>query len=206
MVGDILRGLENIDKFIFDADNDLGIPSIDAITEFNALNFERINMWNKVKNKCDTCLYTFVDDYRFNSVWTNPSKWLGVLHAFNSVIAPDFSLYTDMPIALQIYNHYRKMWVARLWQENGIKVIPNICWSTKESYDFCFLGQPKNSIVAISSIGAIKSVESRKYFIDGYYKMKEVLEPTKIICYGSLPKELFNEEVLRIPHFFNRSF
>ena len=201
-----MRGLENTDKFIFDGDNGLGVPSIDAVHDFNACNFERINMHNKVKNKYETCLYTFVDDYRFNSVWTNPIKWLGVLHAFNSVIALDFSLYTDMPIALQIYNHYRKMWVARLWQENDIKVIPNICWSTKESYKFCFLGQPKNSIVAISSIGAIKSVESRKYFIDGYYKMKEVLEPTKIICYGSLPKELLNEEVLRIPHFFNRSF
>lgn len=52
---------------------------------------------------------------------------------------PDFSTYTDYPYAFQIWNLYRKCWLAAYWQQiYDLKVIPVLSWSDEKSYDFCF--------------------------------------------------------------------
>lgn len=63
----------------------------------------------------------------------------------------------------------------------GIKVIPTICWSDEVSYNYCFDGEPKNSIVAVSSVGTQKSNKGKELFLQGYNEMLERLEPTQII-------------------------
>ena len=63
---------------------------------------------------CTDCatkgVHFFVDDYQFQRVWNQPDKYIPLLQKFGAVCAPDFSMYTDMPLAMQIYNHYRKHW------------------------------------------------------------------------------------------------
>lgn len=66
---------------------------------------------------------------------------------------PDFSMYSDLPLAIQIYNTFRRRWCGAFWQEQGLNVIPSVCWGTSESYDFCFEGIEKGSIVAVLSFG-----------------------------------------------------
>lgn len=55
-----------------------------------------------------------------------------MLQQFRYVLIPDFSLYTDFPKALQIWNHYRKHWIGAYMQLYGIDVIPTIAWNTEE--------------------------------------------------------------------------
>lgn len=195
-------GLENMDRALYEGVGLYDIPELKAVDEFTAKDFGRLIYWNKENNPKDTCLHTFSYDYQFNSVWSSPDKWLPRLHRFDSVLAPDFSMYTDMPKALQIYNHFRKHWVARYWSENGIKVIPNIGWSTPDSYEWCFDGEPVNSVVAVSSVGCLKKPEAKKLFLEGFEAMMDRLNPKQIILYGAVPDEIKKYDLIKIPHHY----
>lgn len=126
----------------------------------------------------------FQADYLFERIWTYLDKYTNYLSDFKAVLQPDFSLYTDMPLPLQLYNHYRKQFIAKYYQEHGIKVIPVACWSDERSYDFCFEGIPKNSLICVSSVGIVRNKKERGLFVKGYKKMIEVLKPSQILWYG----------------------
>ena len=128
----------------------------------------------------------YLNDYQFSAVWNQTQKYVPLLRRFGAVMAPDFSYYTDMPKALQIYNHYRRMWCAAYWQANGIKVVPCICWSNESSCEWSFDGQPTESIVSVSTVGTQRYVESMELFRNGYEKMIEILRPSKVLVYGRL--------------------
>ena len=68
-------------------------------------------------------------------------------------------------------------------------MIPTIGWSTPESYDWCFDGEPTQSIVAVSSVGTQNSKRTKEFFISGYREMVRRLEPETIIFYGNIPEE-----------------
>ena len=104
-------------------------------------------------------------------------------------MTPDFSLYTDYPKAVQIYNCYRKQWLGALWQEFGINVIPTVSWSDKDSYKYCFDGVPKGATIAVSSVGTQNSSEAKTAFINGWYECVSRLEPNTILFYGKVPEE-----------------
>lgn len=125
----------------------------------------------------------FLDDYQFESVWTHPNKYIKTFKNYGVMLAPDFSMYLDFPKSVQIYNHYRKHWLAKYWQEHGVKVVPSINWSDEESFDWCFDGEPRNSIVAVSNVGCMKNETYRQNFMKGYNKMLEVLQPSKVLMF-----------------------
>lgn len=141
------------------------------------------------KRPAGKAVHFYIDDYQFQRVWKDPDRYIPILQKFDFVISPDFSIYSDMPEAMRIYNHYRKHWVAAYWQEHGIKVVPDICWGDERSFEWCFDGEPKNQIVAVSSVGCMKSQEGRELFIRGYEEMIKRLDPTWVIAYGKLPDE-----------------
>ncbi|MGQ7329867.1 DUF4417 domain-containing protein, partial [Streptococcus suis] len=81
------------------------------------------------------------------------------LTEFDCVLTPDFSLYQDMPIAMQIWNVYRSRLIGQMMQNYGCTVIPTVSWSRHESFVFCFDGLPRNATLAVSTIGVKKSSE-----------------------------------------------
>jgi hypothetical protein len=133
-------------------------------------------------------VHFFTDDYRFETVWRRPNKALEALAPYQMVLSPDFSLYRDWPLMLQMWNVYRNRWCGRFWQEQGFIVIPTVSWSTAESYEFCFLGVPRRSIVAVSAVG-VNLDRSLDYqlFLDGFQEMVRRLEPVVVLAYGRLP-------------------
>lgn len=77
------------------------------------------------------------------------------------------------------------MYVSKFWQDvYNMRVIPVACWSDKSSFDFCFEGMPKNSLIAVSSVGVVNNKETQKLFTQGYEKMIEILKPVQILWYG----------------------
>ena len=112
----------------------------------------------------------------------------------------DFSTYTDMPLAMQIYNHYRKHWLAAYWQLHGMTVYPTISWSDERSYDWCLDGEPVGGIVAVSSVGTQQSKESKRLFLRGYEEMMKRLNPSWVIFYGKVPQEC-DWNIIRVPPF-----
>lgn len=117
--------------------------------------------FNYVLNKPDysSCVHFFLDDYQFERIWQRPDFYIEKLLEFDSALAPDFSLYLDMPIAMQVWNIYRSRLIGQIMQDYGLTVIPTVSWASEESFDFCFDGLPKNSTLAISTIGVKQNKE-----------------------------------------------
>ena len=147
----------------------------------------------------------YYDDYKFIQAWRNPDKYVKMLREFKAVVSPDFSLYTDFPVALQILSCYRRQWCGAYWQSLGIDVIPDVVWGEKKSYDFCFDGIPKHSTVAVSTVGVANDKNWNNgigtLFKDGYNEMMNRLEPTTILWYGAMNEEL-EGNIIRIPSYY----
>lgn len=195
-----MLNFENLDKVNFTGVGPYGIPDIDPVTEYPSGEFIPMNYAMSERRPEEKNVHCFVDDYQFARYWNQPDRYIEKLSRFRAVCSPDFSTYTDMPIAMQIYNHYRKHWIAAYWQLHGIRVYPTISWSTPESYEWCFDGEPTGGIVAVSSVGTQKDRESKRLFLQGYEEMMKRLSPSWVIFYGKVPAEC-DWNVIRIkPH------
>ena len=104
-------------------------------------------------------------------------------------MTPDFSMFADYPKAVQVYNHWRKHQLGAYWQRVGMTVVPTIGWIDRDSYSWCFDGEPEGATVAVSSVGTQKHPEARRLFIAGYREMLVRLQPSKIIFFGDVPDE-----------------
>lgn len=127
-------------------------------------------------------VHFFVDDYRFNGIYNNPEKSLRKYSQYAFLLSPDFSTYTDMNLWRQLESVAKNRWCGCYWQEQGLTVIPTISWSTPRSYEFCFDGVEKNSIIAI---GMICCKQNKKEFLRGYDYMLSKIEPEAVICFGT---------------------
>ena len=186
------RDWENLQKAMFDGEGLYEIPIIKPehyVDEVQLIDFNQAVKTNSSGGK-GKGVHFFIDDYHFVGIWKNIDKYIPILKRFDIVLSPDFSIYTDFPKAIQIYNHYRKHWVGAYLQSKGVTVIPTITWSTPDTFDFCFDGEPKHSTVAVSSVGCMKDDFGRRLFIDGWDEMMKRIEPENVIFYGQMPQEI----------------
>lgn len=140
----------------------------------------------------DQWVHFYIHDYCFERIWNNPVQYLNSLKKFNGVITPDFSLYREMPLVMQMWNTYRNRTIGYWLQSNGVNIIPNIRWGDERTYSFAFEGIEKGATVAISTNGCIQKKVDRKYFIDDLEKMVEELEPKTIVNYSRTPNDIFS--------------
>ena len=171
--------------FNYDPDRTEGkydMPVLDGVDHVPA----DLQGFNYVLNKPDTTkgVHFFLDDYQFERIWQRPEFYIEKLIDFDCALTPDFSLYLDMPMAMQVWNIYRSRLIGQIMQDYGITVIPTVSWSTKDSFDFCFDGLPQNATLAVSTIGVKQDKEQFEIWIDGMNEMIKRLSPTKIIVYG----------------------
>jgi len=178
---------------IFDSSNSYGIPDLNyqEITPPENLVPYNIRVRSELGYR-GLGIHFFLDDYRFEQVWVKPEAGIERVRAAEVALTPDFSLFMDMPRAVQIYNTYRNRWVGRFWQQKGIKIIPTLSWSDEESFDFCFAGIPRNMTVAVSTVSTKTSEESKKAFLSGFEKAVKTIEPENIVCYGKPLQEMFD--------------
>ena len=179
------RDYMNLDKFYPKIVGKYGMPLIRK----QNIDFENMELlgFNNARTSKDTnkFLHFFLDDYQFYRVW-NELKGNGeIIKEFAGALSPDFSLYLDYPISLQIYNTYRNRYCGAYWQSLGVNVIPTIGWSDEKSFEFCFDGVEKGSIVAVGTVGVINNKDAKELFIKGYNEMLKRIEPSKIIIYGN---------------------
>ena len=128
----------------------------------------------------------FLDDYRFERVWNRPSVYVPRLRQFPVVLTPDFSLYTDWPMSVNLWNIYRSRWLGRYWQEHGITVVPTVGWAGESSFSFCFQGIPVGSTVALSPPD-VRSSDVLYKFLAGFQEMLRRVRPIAVWSYGVLP-------------------
>lgn len=203
-----LRFYENIALWLPDGVECVGKYDIPRILP---VDMPEISSWipfNQCMNSDATHkgVHMFIEDYQIQRLWNRPTQYVDVLRRAACVCSPDFSIYTDVPQALNIYNHYRKHWLAAWWQQQGLTVIPTICWGDESTFAWCFDGEPRRSVVAVSSIGTQRHPEDAAAFMMGYDAMLERLKPETILFYGNVPSsargnivpvETFHEQMRR---------
>lgn len=177
---------ENLLTMAFDGVGIYDTPQIKPVYDIN------VNKWidfgcakSCKEDRGELGVHFFIDDYRFERVWNKPEQLAKMLKQFKVVMTPDFSTYLDFPEAVRIFNHYRRHWCGAFWQERGMTVIPNIQWGYKDSYSWCFDGDPVGGIVAVSNVGMMRSKDTRERFMDGYKEMLIRLQPKKVLLFGS---------------------
>ena len=87
---------------------------------------------------------------------------------------------------MQLYNVFRNRWCGAYWASKGLRVIPTVNWGDETTFDFCFEGIEKGSIVAVSTYMASvhgNRQDQKEWFMTGYNEMLRRIEPEKIICY-----------------------
>ncbi|MBQ2232559.1 MAG: DUF4417 domain-containing protein, partial [Erysipelotrichaceae bacterium] len=68
--------------------------------------------------------------------------------------------------------------------------IPNVHWLGPESYEYCFAGLRKNSVLAVSTLGCLRSGLDKSLFIPGLIYLVDHLKSSTLILYGTLTEEI----------------
>ncbi len=158
---------------------------------------EKVITFSKAMEKsfCDFNYWVvfYEHDKDFERLWRNPKQYLPKLKKFRGVISPDFSLYRNMPLCMQMWNTYRGRALAHWMQKNGIEIIPNVRFNDERTYGFCFDGIESFKTVAVGTHGCIKKKDDKVYFKEGLKELVRVLKPKTIVVYGATPDDIFEE-------------
>ncbi len=155
--------------------------------------------FDKAKNdekNLDRIVHFFLYDYKFEKIWSRPDDYVEKLKQYKGVLSPDFSMYLEMNRTLQLYNTFRNRWCGAYLAEKGIRVIPTVNWGDETTFDFCFEGIPKGSVVAVSTYMVQEHnhhSDQKEFFLKGYQEMLKRIEPAKIICYSEPFPEMQGE-------------
>lgn len=184
------RDMLNLQKAMYIGEGEFRFPIVPRADDYpKDAEWITFNFVRGCKEPEKHAVHFFMDDYQFERVWRRPDQYGRRLAQFQAVCSPDFSVYADFPKAVQVFNHYRRNWLAKFWSNMGVNIIPTVEWSLPDSYEYCFDGLPKNSVVAVSSKGCLSDKKVRALFMRGYGEMLRRLEPKTILFFGDIPLE-----------------
>lgn len=136
------------------------------------------------------CFYT--EDWRFERVWNENVETLAKILPLKprSFTIPDFSLWGDDPLAVQLYNLYRARWIARYWQEAGMLCIPSLATSTNEEcLKFAYDGFVKRPSLMSMQLRAGGKATMTTQHMDSFKRVLSTLiervAPERLVFYAS---------------------
>ena len=185
-----IRQCENLDKATFEGVGKYEVPQLLPVMIEEPIDMIGFNYARKYRHPEQVGVHFFLKDYQFSRLWTSPDIYTAMFRRFRFVCTPDFSMYTDFPLALQINSHYRKHWLGAYWQRQGMIVIPTICWSDERSFEWCFDGEPQKGTVAVSSVGTQLNQRAKSLFLLGFEQMMSRLQPQTVLFHGRIPAEI----------------
>lgn len=136
------------------------------------------------------CFYE--DDFLFERIWNSPTRYVTQLSKFDGVVTPDFSVYYDMPFAMQIWNIFRSRAIGSWLQTQGLKVIPNIRFGDERTFEYSCDGISRHSVISIGTHGCFKDTSYRKTMEKGIAYVANRLQPQTILLYGPAPSNIVN--------------
>lgn len=148
---------------------------IDKISFLSYVNAKKNDNENKEKT-----IHFFTYDWKFEKVYKDANEEFEKLSQYYCLLSPDFSVFTNMPLALQIESVFKNRWCGAYWQSKGLKVIPTVSWGEEKSFDFCFDGVEEGAIVAVCTYYRENCEEE---FMLGYNEMLRKIKPSVVICY-----------------------
>lgn len=129
-------------------------------------------------------VHFYEDDANIERFWNNPKKYLPRLEEFDGLIAPDFSVCYDFPVAIKVTNTYKNLACGSWLQRQGREVIPNVRCEL-DNTDWSLPALPRHSVIAFGARASIKRVDDRCRFVSMVRAAVDELQPTAIVWYGS---------------------
>ncbi len=187
----------------FYSDNEWGIPVIEKcvyvptwLCPFNVRN-------NPPRRLDDATFHYFLDDYRFEVVWSKPEASVPIMLKVAASLSPDFSVLPNAPPAVKLWNTYRNRWMGAFWQHSNVKVIPSIEIGAVTSHPWILAGIEPGGAVAISVSGLLNPT-LRHASQMGIGEVCRKLKPKVLVAYGEckLPPLPRGIEVVQYPSFW----
>lgn len=149
-----------------------------------------------------TVLCTHTDDEHLLPLWYEQKYYAAKIlnRGIYACISPEISVGGNWPKAERIYNVFRNRWLARYWQECGIKIIPSVSHLEVESDSiFLYAGLPKNlpcisCQVHSNSGGEVDEVDAGRLYSRSLRHLVNELKPQSLLVYGSPSREKFIEQ------------
>lgn len=169
----------------FDPDRAAGFYQMPELEPCNMVPDDLISFNYVLTSKeYDKGVHFYVDDYQFERIWDRPKFYIEKLRPFKCCLTPDFSLYTDMPMSMKVWNVYRSRLIGQMMQNEGLPVIPTVSWAEARTFGFAFAGLPKQSVLSVSTIGVKRDKEAMKIWTAGMDALMEMCEPRQLLVYG----------------------
>ena len=187
----------------YDEDNTAGFYQMPVLEPCNYIPDDIIGFNYALTSKNKDCgIHFYIDDYQFERIWAQPQLYLEKLSEYQCIFTPDFSLYTDMPIAMKIWNTYRSRLIGQIAQRMGMLVIPTVSWCEEATFDFCFDGLPVGATLSISTIGVKQDDYNFNLWKAGVDEMIKSLKPKTLLIYGG--KVDYDYENIKVIYFENK--
>lgn len=122
-------------------DNDWGIPTLDLRKQADALDLP-ITRWGSISRhnaRMPGTWHFYTDDYKFDALWDDPTPVVN--SGCVNVIEPNFSTGQQMARAVALWGVFRKRWLARWWQSQGVRIFVDLNVEP-QFHDLNLLGVP----------------------------------------------------------------
>lgn len=146
---------------------------------------------SKSRNDSNAWIIPYEHDIKLRPFWRNAFKYLDEMLDHPGIISWDFSMYRNMPFALQYWNCFRGRLLGSLYERYGGTCIPNIRPSDIRSLKYSLDGLPTEATVSMGTLGAIKTSEDRTAFRMYVEAVVKRLKLKNIMIYGSAPESVF---------------
>lgn len=152
--------MEPAKDILFPSDNRYDIPCLRLDRQAGHLELPFVPYGTGRRNKRVATLHFYVDDYRFNALWKNPAKIFDNNPA--AAVECNYSLFDTTPLAFGLQFIYQKRWMARYWQENGIRIYVDLNVSSK-FFEYNRMGVPDgwNAFATRGALGGLELLKAK---------------------------------------------
>jgi DNA modification methylase len=125
---------------IWPSDNDFDIPTLRLDMQADQLDVPVVK-WGQIArgSKVAGTYHFYTDDYKFAALWDNPEQLVN--SGCPSAVEPNFSVHLQTPRVLTLVTTYKKRWLARYWQEQGVRIWVDL-GVPPDVLDLCCTGVP----------------------------------------------------------------
>lgn len=159
---------------------ELGIPQL---TQCDAIPDSLFPWEEKSKYKGAEAIHFYCEDVYLSSIWNSAKRYPvpAVVRKAGCALTPDYSVFTDWPYPLNLWQVYKARLLGALWTSNGINVIPSLMWGHPTQFEYLFDGLPYGGTFAISTG---HSSQDEKIFKEFYIEALARCQPSAMLVYG----------------------
>ena len=109
---------------VYPTNNPYDIPILHLDRQADAADVPIMTWGSKRRSTTAGTIHFYTEDYRFSALWKDPGKLLDANPI--TAVEPNYSLHQNTPAAEAIYRTYQKRYMARYWQEAGIRLFVDL--------------------------------------------------------------------------------